>query len=135
MSQRSGAVYHTGMDIADLDSKERLALVALLEAVITADRSISEEEEFQLAEIIDALGEETYRKTVEFVDNKVEDEDDLKALIEDVERREAQELIYATVMDVAMSDVVLGGEVPILDWVAKTWSLQSPPELLTDGDS
>jgi len=135
LSQRSGAVYHTGMDIADLDSKERLALVALLEAVITADRSISEEEEFQLAEIIDALGEETYRKTVEFVDNKVEDEDDLKALLEDVERREAQELIYATVMDVAMSDVVLGGEVPILDWVAKTWSLQNPLESLPDGDS
>jgi hypothetical protein len=123
------------MDIADLDTKERLALVALLEAVIAADRSVSEEEEFQLAEIIEALGEDTYRQTLEFVDNKVEDEDDLKALLEDVDRREAQELIYATVVDVAMSDVVFGSEVPILDWVAKTWNLQVDVESLPDADS
>lgn len=120
------------MEIADLDTKERLALVALLDAVIAADRSISEEEEFQLAEVIDALGEETYRKTLEYVDNKVEDEDDLKALLEDVERREAQEIIYATVMDVAMADVVLAQEVPILDWLAKTWNLR-PAALRGEG--
>ena len=106
--------------------------MALLDAVIAADRSVSEEEEFQLAEIIDALGEDVYRETLEIVDDKIENEDDLKALIEDVDRSEAQELIYATVMDVAMSDVVLGGEVPILDWVAETWSLQAGVDSLSD---
>jgi len=118
------------MEIADLDTNERLALVALLDHVIAADRSVSEEEEFQLADIIDAMGEETYRKTLEYVDSKIEDEDDLKALLEDVERPEARELIYATVVDVAMADVVLGSEVPILEWLVEVWELEpenAPP--------
>jgi len=121
------------MDVTDLDTKERLALVALLDAIIGADRNISEEEESQLADIIDSIGEDAYRKTLKTVDDKIEDEDDLKAVLEDVLRREAQELIYATAMDVAMSDVVLGHEVPILEWLAKTWNLQT--ELLSGEES
>jgi uncharacterized tellurite resistance protein B-like protein len=116
------------MELTDLNSDERLALVALIEATVRADHGVSEEEEEAIAEIIDALGEGAYREAVEAADKRFESEADLKAFLQGIKREEARSLIYGTVLDLAMSDVVTGAESPLLSWLASTWNVETAIE-------
>jgi hypothetical protein len=116
------------MELTDLDSNERLALVALIEATVQADGGVSEQEAEVLAEIVDALGESAYREAVEAADSRFEDDDDLKAFLQGIRREEARNLIYGTVLDLAMSDVVSGHESPLLSWLASTWNVEAAIE-------
>ena len=116
------------MELTDLNSDERLALVALIEATVRADHGVSEEEEEAIAEIIDALGEGAYREAVEAADKRFGSEADLKAFLQGIKREEARSLIYGTVLDLAMSDVVTGSESPLLSWLASTWNVEAAIE-------
>jgi hypothetical protein len=116
------------MELTDLDSNERLALVALIEATVQADGGVSEQEEDALADIVDTLGEGAYREAVEAADSRFEDDDDLKAFLQGIRREEARNLIYGTVLDLAMSDVVSGHESPLLAWLASTWNVEAAIE-------
>ena len=42
-----------------------------------------------------------------------------------ITRPEAREIIYGTVLELAMADVVTGHEPALLSWVAETWQLES----------
>jgi uncharacterized tellurite resistance protein B-like protein len=116
------------MELTDLNPNERLALVALIEATVRADHGVSEEEEEAIAEIIDALGEGAYREAVEAADKRFQSEADLKAFLQGIQREEARSLIYGTVLDLAMSDVVTGSESPLLSWLASTWNVEAAIE-------
>jgi hypothetical protein len=116
------------MELTDLDSNERLALVALIEATVQADGGVSEQEEDALADIVDALGEGAYREAVEAADHRFEDDDALKAFLQGIRREDARNLIYGTVLDLAMSDVVSGHESPLLAWLASTWNVEAAIE-------
>jgi hypothetical protein len=116
------------MELTDLDSNERLALVALIEATVQADGGVSEQEAEVLAEIVDTLGESAYREAVEAADSRFEDDDDLKAFLQEIRREEARNVIYGTVLDLAMSDVVSGHESPLLAWLASTWKIEAAIE-------
>src|SRR6185436_7372894 len=120
------------MELTDLNQNERLALVALIEATVRADHGVSEEEEEAIAEIIDALGEGAYREAVEAADKRFESEADLKAFLQGIKREEARSLIYGTVLDLAMSDVVTGAESPLLSWLASTWNVEAAIEAAAD---
>jgi uncharacterized tellurite resistance protein B-like protein len=120
------------MELTDLNSDERLALVALIEATVRADHGVSEEEEEAIAEIIDALGEGAYREAVETADKRFGSEADLKAFLQGIKREEARGLIYGTVLDLAMSDVVTGAESPLLSWLAATWNVETAIEASED---
>jgi hypothetical protein len=122
------------MELTDLDPNERLALVALIEATVRADHGVSEEEEEVIAEIIDALGEGAYREAVEAADKRFKSEADLKAFLQGIQREEARNLIYGTVLDLAMSDVVTGSESPLLSWLASTWNVEAAIESSADDD-
>jgi len=116
------------MELTDLNANERLALVALIEATVRADHGVSREEEEVIAEIIDALGEGAYREAVEAADQRFKNESDLKAFLQGVQREEARSLIYGTLLDLAMSDVVTGSESPLLGWLASTWNVEASVE-------
>jgi hypothetical protein len=113
------------MELNDLDSNERLALVALIEATVQADHGVSQEEEEVLADIIDVLGEGAYREAVEAADRRFQSDEDLKAFLQGIRREEARSLIYGTLLDLAMSDVVSGHESPLLGWLASTWNVEA----------
>ena len=39
-----------------------------------------------------------------------------------------RELIYGTVVDLAMADVITGNESELLDWLGRAWNLESKIE-------
>ena len=116
------------MELTDLDPNERLALVALIEATVRADHGVSQQEEEAIADIIDALGEGAYREAVEAADKRFTSEGDLKTFLQGIQHEEARSLIYGTVLDLAMSDVVTGSESPLLSWLASTWNVEAAIE-------
>jgi hypothetical protein len=116
------------MELGDLDQDERLALVALIEATAQADRKVSDEEEGVLADVVEALGPDAYQKVVEQADERFQGEDDLKVFLRGISRPEAREIIYGTVLELAMADVVTGHEPALLSWLADTWQLESELE-------
>ena len=122
------------MELTDLDQNERLALVALIEATVQADHGVSEQEEEVLADVIDALGEGAYREAVEASDQRFKTEADLKAFLQGIKREEARGLIYGTLLDLAMSDVVTGAESPLLAWLASTWNVEAAIEAPAEED-
>jgi hypothetical protein len=123
------------MELADLDQNERLALVALIKSMALADHEVSDEEGAIIPEIVDALGEGAYRDAIDTVDQRFADEGELKSFLQGIKRQEARELIYGTVLDMAMSDVVSGHESPLLSWLATTWNVEATVEPSEDEDT
>jgi hypothetical protein len=115
----------TAMELRDLNHDQRLGLVALIEAVVPADRRASDEEQDMLAEVVDELGDNDYRAVAAEVDKRFGDEAALKKFLEKLDGEEARELIYGTLLDLAMSDVVSGHEAALLTWLGRTWDLEA----------
>jgi uncharacterized tellurite resistance protein B-like protein len=118
------------MELPDLNPDQRLALVGLIEATVVADRRVSEEEEDVLAEVIEQLGDEQFRQLAAQADERFDSEDDLKTFLAKVQDQDARELIFGTVQELAMADVVGGEESPLLDWLASAWKIETQVEEL-----
>jgi hypothetical protein len=112
------------MELRDLTHEERLALVALLEQVVESEAAVSEDEAAEIDRVVDALGEDEYRRLVEEVDARFTDEKSLKAFLSGVGRQEARELIYGTVLATATEQTVRPAESDVLDWLAKAWNVR-----------
>jgi hypothetical protein len=112
------------MELADLNKEEQVALAGLLEFVVMASGHVTDDVEREIAAIVDALGEDAYRVAVEQVDKRFPDEQSLRAFLSTIERQEAREVIYGTVIEAAMTDTVDGRESALLDWLAKTWNVE-----------
>jgi len=112
------------MELSDLEKDERLALVALIERVVLADRAVSEEEAEVLPQIVEAFGEDEYRKIALAADDRFADDEALKTFLQGVKREDARELIYGTVMELALADAITGNESELLEWLGKTWNLE-----------
>src|SRR5262245_32457239 len=113
-----------GMELRDLNHEERLALVALLEQVMESETAVSEDEAAEIDRVVDALGEDEYRRLVEEVDTRFTDEERLKTFLTDVGRQDARELIYGTVLATATEQTVRPAESDVLDWLAKAWNVR-----------
>jgi hypothetical protein len=112
------------MELADLNKDEQLALAGLLEFVVMASGHVTEDEEHEIAAIVEAIGEEPYRKAVEAVDKRFPDEQALRVFLSSITRQEAREIIYGTVTEAAMTDTVEGRESALLEWLAKEWNVE-----------
>ncbi len=112
------------MELADLNEDEQLALAGLLEFVVMASGHVTDDEEQEIAAIVEAIGDEPYRKAVEEVDKRFPDEQALRVFLSSIGRQEAREVIYGTVIEAAMTDTVEGRESALLDWLAKEWKVE-----------
>ncbi len=112
------------MELADLNQNEQIALAGLLEFVVLASGHVTEDEQNEIDTIVEALGEEKYRKAVEEVDKRFPDEKALRKFLSTIEREEARELIYGVVIEAAMADTVEGRESALLEWLAEEWDVE-----------
>lgn len=112
------------MELADLNQNEQLALAGLLEFVVLASGHVTEDEQNEIDSIVEALGEEKYRKAVNEVDKRFPDEQTLRSFLTGIDRQDARELIYGVVMEAAMTDTVEGRESALLEWLAEAWQVE-----------
>jgi hypothetical protein len=111
------------MELSDLTHDERLALVTLVETVIASDAEVSEDEASHIARLAAVFGDENYRALAEEADERFEDEAALKRFLTALLRPEARELIYGTVLDAALPDVIDRHESSLLGWLASEWGI------------
>jgi uncharacterized tellurite resistance protein B-like protein len=112
------------MNIEELNADERLALVALVKAVILADGHVSTEEVEELEEVVDALGEPAYQALLTEAERRFKTEKSMKDFLKTIKGDDAREVILGTVMELALSDAVDGSESELLDWLAETWEIE-----------
>lgn len=103
---------------------ERLALVALVKAVVMSDGHVSNEEVEGLADLVDELGEDDYQSLLAQVEKRLPDEPALRKFLTKVGRPEAREIIFGRIMELALADAVHPEESELLDWLADTWGLE-----------
>ncbi len=111
------------MELTDLTHDEQLALVALIELVVAADRAVSDEERAEVARVAGIVGDESYRALADEADERFADEQSLRAFLTALHRQEARELIYGTLLEVALPDTIDTRESSFLGWLAKAWSI------------
>jgi hypothetical protein len=112
------------LDIEDLTEDQRTALVGLLKAVVLADGTISDEEIDEVAEVVEALGEDEYQRHLDRFEAKFSDLPSFQKFLETIEGQDARELIFGTVLNGAAADAIEKGESDLLSWLAKTWNIQ-----------
>ncbi len=112
------------MELLDLRGDERLALVALLKVAVVADGSVSDEEVEEIREVVDAFGEDEYRKLVDEVSQRFQTQDDLMTFLETIQRPEAREFIYGCFLEEAAGEALRGRESELVDWLAEVWQLE-----------
>ena len=111
------------MEVRDLNHDEQLALVALVEVVVSSDASVSEEEASFVEELAASLGEDAYQALIDEADERFGDEAELKTFLGTIQRQDARELIYGTVLEAALPDVVDQHESSLLGWLATAWNV------------
>lgn len=111
------------MELNELDLHERTVLVAALKLAVLADHRATEREAAAIDGIARTLGQHEYEAAMERADHDAADGAAFEALAATVTRPEARELIYATVMEVALADSVTPGDAPLLDGLQKLWGL------------
>ncbi len=111
------------MELNELNDNERIALVALIDVMVESDTQVTDEEMEKLQAVVDAVGTDEYEAAADAVDERFGDEDDLRAFLPSIERQEARELIYGTVLELAMSENVDPHEGHMLTWLAEAWKV------------
>lgn len=112
------------MELKDLNNDEQQALLALLSGIIRADGQATESEAVEVAHVVDALGEKTYREQLAAAEERYGNPNDLKAFLKTIERQEARNLIYGTLLETALGDTLAEGEIEILDWLREAWNIK-----------
>jgi|GEM_PF-1494305 len=125
--------------VAELNDHERVTLVALLRASVFSDGDVSEEEHEQIQAVASEMGQEAFDAASIRAEEMGRNVRELCDLIEKVERKEAQELIYAALLSAAAKDSVDGGEADILEFIETNWKVEVsfpdlPEELREDDD-
>lgn len=111
------------MEIRDLNEDEQLALMGLIEFVAESNATISEEEQEELEQLVEAFGAEKYRALVDAVDEKFANEEALRAFLGTIRRQEARDLIYGLTLETALSDAENLNHSDMLDWLKTEWNV------------
>lgn len=112
------------LDLEDLTEEQRMALVGLLKVVVLADGTISDEEVAEVAEVVDALGEEEYQRQLDRFEAEFPDQPSFQKFLETIQDQDARELIFGTILSGAAADAIEKGESELLGWLAKAWNIQ-----------
>lgn len=111
------------MQLTDLHPDELLALVALSRAIVRADGVVSPVEGRMVGRIALAIGEDKYRQAFARAQESYGDEASLRRFLETIQRQEARNLIFETMLALAVSDELQPSEVPLLRWLESTWGI------------
>jgi len=112
------------MDLQDLNGDERTALVGLMREVVMSNANLSDDEIDEVADIVDAFGEEGYQAALDAFEARFSDEEGFRRFLATITRQDARELIYGTVLQGAAADAIEGGESELLSWLADTWKVE-----------
>lgn len=112
------------LELKDLTEDETLALVALVQVVAEADTYVTDPEAKKLRGIIRDVGQKKYEAASEDADSRFPDVEDLKSFLRGIERQQARELIYATALDLSLSDTRVGPEKEVLAWLSRNWNVK-----------
>ena len=121
------------MDLKELNGDERTALVGLMREVVMSDANLTDDELDEVADIVDAFGEEGYQAALDAFEARFSDEDAFRRFLATITRQEARELIYGTVLQGAAADAIEGGESELLTWLADIWKVEVHIEDLPGG--
>jgi len=113
------------VELEDLDSEERIALLALLQRVVAADGRVSDDERDEIAELVDAFGEDGYRKAFDEASQRFGTTEQLRAFLTKVGRPEARELIMGVLLEAAIPGVVEGHETDFIAWLSDVWGIET----------
>ena len=112
------------MEITDLNQNERIALLALLQRIVAADGRVSDGETDEIADLVDAFGEEAYRHAFDEAGRRFPDEESLKAFLLTIDRPEAREIIMGELLEAAIPGAVEGHESALLGWLSDAWGIE-----------
>lgn len=112
------------MELKDLNAAERVALVALVHRCVLSDNSLSVTENEDLGLLASAMGEDSYQAVAEVANSHIQNLDKLREVLDAVTNPEARELIYGTLMEIAIDETVGPGESELLDLVGEVWGLR-----------
>ena len=111
------------MELDDLNESERLVLIAALGYVIGSDARVSEAEHAVIRRVATALGDDAYRVIAAECGRRFRDEQQLLMFAPVIQRPAARELIYETVLEAALPDVIDARESELLEQMAKIWHI------------
>ena len=111
-------------ELHTLNDEELVALVGLLEYVVMEDKLLNEQEEDMVRWLMNQVGMERYMDAIEEFETRYGNQYDLRSLLETIDRHDARELIYGTVLEVSSINAVTGSESDLMDWLAELWELE-----------
>jgi len=111
-------------NLTNLNSDEKLALVALLKRLVSEDGAVSEEEVDAIGAVSASLGAEEYRRIIDEADARLQGDAEMRAFLESITRQEARETIYGLAFEAAASEALQGPEAEMLDWLAEAWGIE-----------
>jgi hypothetical protein len=121
------------MDIVDLNREQKIALVALLEALAVSDGDVSEAEEQEIGHVAAALGEDAYRGLLDEAEQRIQDVPRLKTFLRTIKDQAARELIYGVVVEEFLRDDPAGSKrQELLAWLEGAWDI--PVEISPEGE-
>lgn len=122
------------MKLEDLTPEERSAMASLVRLIVRVDGQFAPEERDSLHDLATELGEDLFWEILQ----SKEDTLPFKRCVENVERQEAQELIFEVVMTIAMVGTIERGEVTLLEKLAEGWGIEiqaeEPPDAPEDSE-
>jgi hypothetical protein len=115
------------MELRDLTASERVTLIALAHFCVLADESLSAGEEGVLGELVQRLGVEQYQAAASVARARIRDFDALRAAVAAVTERPARELIYGTLLELAIPDGINNNEAQLLELLEAEWGISAEP--------
>lgn len=113
------------MELNELESHEKQALVGLVRLAVGKDGTVSQSEADGMAAVADGIGHEEFDAISDELDSMTEDV--VRQLARDVKRTDARELIYGTLFEVMIPGTIVSEEAKLLDWLQEIWDIQSEP--------
>ena len=111
------------MELKDLDLQERVLLAGLIKLTVMSDGVVSENEAGEIDAIVAELGEAAYQEAMDLALEKITDRKRLLEVVDSITRSEARELIYGTVIQLAVPESIDPREGEILELLAAAWDL------------